>query len=782
MEMSAYNKMIDRSLAPYNSRAPLAKERYTAAPYSFNRREIEVNDGALWRQGFRILRKHWKVSLAFAVLIELALGLLVFSMANTYTARAVLDVEPPGGDTLTLNPAASTSAALNPGYLDTQTEILNSDGLVLSVIDQLHLDQNPTFMKQSLFEKAVVWVSGLLAPSGKTTGQRDTDKLLNIFHRGMTVGQVKGSQLVEIQYESNDPKLAADIVNTTVNQYLDKTYQSRYEATMRAAQSISPRLNELQNSVKQSTDALLEFQKKHEGAELGSVAPVANDGTSGPVSAASGNPIATRVSELNQQLTQAMGDRLQFESYMKQINSGNVDSLPQMRDNVLIQGLTSRLVDSRAQLAQALGVYGENNPQVKKLEAESEEINKQLNTERGRIASQIESAYASAQNREQLIRNTLNGMKGDLDRSNADVVQYDALKREADSTANLYTTLSSRTKEMALSGSLSSSNVRVLDEARAPVKPDGPHRFRILGVGAIFGIFGGVVLAFASEQMNDKISSAEDFRRWSGLPTLALVPQIAIPGPKAGLSARKPTRMIAAKSMASIRTNGLKFLTENPNSPEAEAIRNLETSIRIPSPDCKPVQTILITSALPGEGKTTVATNLALALSRHGTTCLIDGDFRHPSITSSFGLTLRLGLQDLLTNRAASLEDALKPLAEVPNLTVVGVGNRAPNSLEGLTSARMTDLISELRKKFDYIVLDSPPVIPFSEGRWLSTMADASILVARCDSTTRGAVMFSLEILEDLKATVLGVVLNGVDLKDEYYSYGVKDYGAYATK
>ena len=486
--MSAYNKMIDRSLAPYSSRDSLSRERFTATPYAFNRREIEVNDGALWRQGFRILRKHWKLSLAFAVLIELVLGLLVFSMANTYTARAVLDVEPPGGDTIALNPNASANPAVNPGYLDTQTEILNSDGLVLSVIDQLHLDQNPTFMKQGLFD-AVIWISGLLAPGGKTNGQRDTDKLLNIFHRNMTVGQVKGSQLVEIQYESNDPKLAAQIVNTTVNQYLDKTYQSRYEATMRAAQSISPRLNELQNSVKQSSDALLEFQKRHEGAELGSVAPVANDGTSGPVSAASGNPIATRVAELNQQLTQAMGDRLQFESYMKQIKSGSVDSLPQMRDNVLIQGLTSRLVDSRAQLAQALGVYGENNPQVKKLEAESEEINKQLNTERGRIASQIESAYASAQNREQLIRNTLNGMKGDLDRSNADVVQYDALKREADSTANLYTTLSSRTKELALSGSLSSSNVRVLDEARAPIKPDGPHRFRILGVGALFRDF-----------------------------------------------------------------------------------------------------------------------------------------------------------------------------------------------------------------------------------------------------------------------------------------------------
>jgi capsular exopolysaccharide synthesis family protein len=453
-----------------------------------------------------------------------------------------------------------------------------------------------------------------------------------------------------------------------------------------------------------------------------------------------------------------------------------------MKDNVLIQGLTSRLVDSRAQLAQSLAVYGSNNPAVRKQELEAEEINKQLDTERNRIASQIQSAYTSAQNREQLIRNTLGGMKGELDRSNADVVQYDSLKREVDANSNLYTTLSSRTKELALSGSLSASNIRILDEARAPIKPDGPHRFRILAVGALFGIFGGVILAFGAEQMNDKISSAEDFRRWSGLPTLALVPQISIPGTK-NLGSGKSVRMAESKSLATIRTTGMKFLTENPSSPEAEAIRNLETSIRMPpSPDCRAMQTILITSALPGEGKTTIATNLAMALARHGNTCLVDGDVRHPSITSSFGLTLKSGLQDVLTNQVVPLADALKPLSEVPNLTILGIGNRAPHSLECLTSPRMTDLLGELRKKFEYVVLDSPPVIPFAEGRWLAKMSDASILVARCDSTTRGAAMFSLEILEDLKATVLGVVLNGVDLKAEYYSYGMKDYGCYVDK
>ena len=150
---------------------------------------------------------------------------------------------------------------------------------------------------------------------------------------------------------------------------------------------------------------------------------------------------------------------------MKQIRQGNVDALPQMKDNVLIQGLTTRLVDSRAELAQALAVYGGNNPQVRKLEQQTDELTKQLDGERNRIASQIQSAYASAQNREQLIRNTLSGMKGELNQSNADVVQYDSLKREADSSANLYTTLSSRMKELAMSGSLSSSNIRVLDEA-----------------------------------------------------------------------------------------------------------------------------------------------------------------------------------------------------------------------------------------------------------------------------------------------------------------------------
>jgi capsular exopolysaccharide synthesis family protein len=778
--MSSYNKMIE-SVSPYDPRKSLSRETANQS-YSYARRELPSNDGAVWRQSARIFRKHWKVSVAFILLVELLLAILVITMDNTYEARSVIDVEPPGADSMGLNHDAAVSAANAPGYLDTQTEILNSDGLALTVIDKLHLDQNQAFLKPSIIQRAVASIESLVRSKNNSGLSRDTERLLTLFHKNVSVAEVKGSQLVEVRFVSTSPQLAAEVANTTVEQYIDLTYRSRYEATLRAAQSLSPRLADLQNSVKQSTDALLEFQRKHAGAELGSVSPSSPDGTAS-IAGTSGNPIATRVSELNQQLTAAMGERLQQESYMKQIKDGNVDSLPQMKDSPLIQGMTSRLVDSRAQLAQALGVYGTNNPQVRKLELESEELSKQLDSERARIASQIQAAYNSAQNREQLIQNTLHGMKNQLDQSNAEIMQYDALKREADANGNLYTTLSSRTKELALTGALNASNIRIVDQARTPLSPDGPHRLRILAFGALFGIFGGAILAFFAEQMNDTVSSVEDFRQWSGLPTLALVPQITVPITRASLGDGKPTRTTLSKSMAAIRTNGMKFLTENPNSPESEAIRNLETSIRIPySSISRAVQTILVTSSLPGEGKTTIATNLALALSRHGKTCLIDGDFRHPSITSSFGLTARPGLQDLLTSPTNSLEESLKPVPEVPNLTALGVGARIPNSLECLTSPRMTDLLSDLRTQFEYIVLDSPPIIPFSEGRWLATISDASILVVRCESTERTAVTFSLDILEDLKANVLGVVLNGVNLKEEYYSYGMKNYGSYAAK
>lgn len=746
---------------------------YQPSAHAYVRPELDGTGGSAWREIVRVLHKHRTVAIAFALVVELAVAGVVFLMPNTYEVSSTIDVEPPGQAAIGLQGDASVTTPSQQDYIDTQIEILQGDGLALNVISALHLDQNPAFLQRTLFQRFVSGVSGALPWNrNKTVNTKDTERLLDIYHGDVSVGQVKNSRLIDVRAETLSPQLSAQVVDSAVQQYLEQMHRSKYEATLRAADSLSPELNQLKTTADQSTQAVLDFQKTHEGAELGAQPTVAADGTASSASVSTANPIAGRVAELNQQLTQAIADRLQQESYMKLIQQGNNDALPQMKDNALLQQLGERLADSRADLAQALTVYGGNNPQVRKLQEQTLTLMNQLDGERNRVVNEIKAAYQSAVNREQLIQTALNRLKGSLDRSNADVLQYDALRREADVNSNQYVTLSSQITQMAIAGSLSSNNIRVVSTARIPDRPSGPHRFRMLGAGLALAVLGGMGLAFVAEGIDDRIFSTDDIRRWSDLPVLAMVPKVS------ALKAASQKQLRLPKSILALRSRGMKCLSEMPNSPEAEAIRNLETVIRLPTGEgTKPVQTILITSAFAGEGKTTVAANLAMALARHGKTCLIDADMRHPAITHSFGLSLKLGLSDLLTNPEASVrEEICKPSVEIPNLTVIGTGIKRPNASENLTSNLMRDLVDHLRSSFEYVIFDTPPIIPFSEARWLATMADGAVLVTRCSATTRRAVAWSLEILEDVHAPVLGLVLNGINLQFEYYSYGVKNY------
>ena len=717
---------------------------YVGSASVYSRPALAANDGIPWRRFLRILHKHWKASLVFALVLEIVIACLVFTLDSTYRSSAVIEVEPPASGPSTTD-GLLAAAPGEQNYLETQIEILQGDSPAIDVIEDLRLSENPAFLRQSWLAKLPVQVSGWIRPA-RGAGQPQMEDLLRTYHSGMSVAQVKTSRLVEIQYDSYDAQLSAQIVNEAVRKYMDLTHRSKYESTLRAAQSLAPELTDLKEAAERSRQELLAFQKTHEGVELGS--PILSaDGAPTTVN----SPVGVRVSQLNQQLTEAIGDRLQQESYLELLSQGKDDALPQAKDDPVIQGLTTRVADARAQLAEALSVYGDNNPQVRKLQLQTDELNTELDAARNRIARQLRASYDSALRREQLIRKQLDDLKGALDRSNANLVQYDALKRDTDATSALYTKLSSQIKEMAVSGSLNVNNIRVLDEARPAETPSGPHRARILIVGLFFGLFGGTVLALVTEGLDDTVSSLDDLRGWSTLPPLALVPRI--PGGNGNHKVR--------------------IFSESPNSPEKESIRNLETSIRLsPLSGCRRIKTVLITSAFPRAGKTTVAVNLAMALARHGRTCLVDADLRRPAITSSFGLADQPGLQDLLV----STQNLGAICAGSSDLVVLGGGTRQPGALEMLTSQRMRNLLDELQQQFEFIVLDSAPIIPFSDARWLATLADGSILVARSCATTRKAVMWSMELLEGSHAPVLGIVLNDVNLESEYYSYGANQY------
>ena len=730
------------------------------------------NNGVEWHRMYKVLRRHWRLTLAFAFGLELLLLLIVAMIHNSYEAHATLEITPTASEPVSLQQNTPAPSPVQQDYLDTQTEILRSDYLALKVINHLHLDQNKTFYEPNLLGRAVATMKSWWSPAPKErTRQEMIDHLLTAFRNGLSVNEVKNSLLVNVSFSTEDPQLSSAVVNDLVEQYLEDATKSKFEAAERAAKSMDPELKELKKSADQMNQEVANFQKTHEGTELATPLPMEDNGTADSLGGAlSSNPIAGRVAQLNQQLTQSIADRLQQESYIKLLSQGRNDDLPQMKDSPLIQQLTQRLVDSRAQLAQALAVYGGNNPQVRKLQQQTAELDKQLNLERQRIVDQIKSSYNSARLREDLIRKSMNGLKGQLDASNANAVQFDMLRREAQAQANLYVQTASRVRQLAVSGALSASNIRVLSAAVPPVRPSSPKRLEILSVGLLLGLVGGMAVAFVAEGMDDTISTLDDVHQLSGLPALGLLPRSAA-------RARRPAPRLAYSrpglSAPKYRVPVLHFLTERPDSPEAEAVRSLETAIRISAQTKEhPVKTILVTSAFPKEGKTTVASNLAAALSRNFKTCLIDADIRHPVITSAYGLSERRGLQDALIRPNIIDELPRDPMAP-PNLTVLGAGVSNPSAMDRLTSDAMVQLVEQLKGKFEYVVIDSPPVIPFAESKWLSAIADGIVVVARCSTTTRRALTWTMNILDDVQSKILGVVLNGVDPGSEEAYGGV---------
>ncbi len=728
------------------------------------------SQGVEWHHIQRIVRRHWKPSLAFLLGLEAIVLLVVLALHTTYQSTATLEISPAVSENVGLRDSSPITPT-QQDYLDTQSEILRSDYLAIKVIRDLNLDHNTTFYSPNLISRAISRVKVVWTGSRKEASEEERiDGLVKTFRTGLSVNQVKNSRLVEVSFESRDARLSTLIVNDLVRLYLDDAHRSKYDSTLKAAESLAPELTDLKNSVDKSNRALSDFQTTHEGAELAGSLPQTGDSTADSMGQAmSSNPVAVRVAQLNQQLTQSMGDRLQQESNVRQIEENHYDVLPQMKDSPLIQELTQKRVDSRAALAQALAVYGSNNPQVRKLQQQTEELNTQLNAERARIVEQIKSSYKSAKVREDLLRKSLHDLKTQLDSSNADAVRFDLLRREAQAQSNLYISTSARIKELAVSGSLAANNIRILGDARVPYRPSGPHRFQILGAGLLLGMIGGVVLAFVSEGMDDKISTLADVERFSGMSPLGLLPA-SERNWRGGIG--NGNRIFRKNQIGGFSVPVLQFLKEKPNSPEAEAIRSLETAVRV-SAQLKdlPVKTLLVTSGFPGEGKTTVATNLAAALSKHYKTCLIDADLRHPVITTTYGLKREIGLQDALM-KPELVDDLNNTPMEIPSLTVLGSGGAIPDAIDKMTSDSMTKLLDRLKNRFDYIVIDSPPVIPFAEARWLSAHADGIVVVARASTTTRRALGWTMNILGDVQPQILGVVLNGVDIAVDCEGYG----------
>jgi succinoglycan biosynthesis transport protein ExoP len=684
---------------------------------------------------FAILRRHWRTVAAFTLLLGGLSWLGTYLMNPLYEPEARLDVDPPGLEQFALEPQAASS---DTEYLQTQVQNLQSEALALAVIRNLKLAGDARDPKQS------------------NTGAQDDrqrlddaeDAALQEYKRRLKIDHDPGSRVITISVGAHDPVQAAIETNTLARLYVEQMSDARHDAITHSVDWLSQQLKDIRRRMDDSNRALVEFQKANNVADV-------NDGNS---------TFGEMLADLTKQKTQTATDRIQLEALLNRATDGNVDNLPQVHDSLMIQQLTQKLAEVRAELAQSRATYGPNHPNVKRLENQRDELQKELEQQKQGILQELKTSYAAAQAREQLVSRAVDATNHRMSL----VAEYSTLKREAQANTELYNSLYSKVEEAAISAASKSSNIRILDRARVLDRPTKPRRVLNLVLGLAGGFMLGIVGAFIREGLDHSVRTIADVQQFNSKLSVSIVPLIEANG------LRHFPRILGLTGGNSLEAYE-PLLLSRPQSPEAEAVRGLRTSL-ILSQLNGPPQVLLIVSSLPAEGKTTLAVNLAVALAQHSPTCVIDCDWRRSSLSSVFGRGLEQGLGEVLMG-SASLADAVVQ-THISGLHVLPTGHAKEAAYEFTSRSVMRDLLAKLRQRFKFIIVDAPPILPYSDGRVLSTMVDGIVFVGRSRITTRDAMRRALEVLAQVRsAPIVEVVLNGADKFDAdygYYQHGYK--------
>ncbi len=704
-----------------------------------------------WFQALEPLKKHWRSSLLFAVAVFALTVAATSIMRPVYEPAARAEIDPPGAEMFSLSGGGAPSGG-EPEFMETQSKNLESDQLAINVIHKLRLDQNRDFFRPGKNESD----SGVEAASDSATALTPAESsALRVFRENLTVKRDTGSRLVTVKYASHDPTVSANVVNTLLDEFVEMNYETRHKAIMQSSQWLAKQLDDIKARMEQANRALADFQKSSGIAAI-------SEGES---------TFGAEMLELNRQLTTAQADRIQLQALLEKVQGTPDTSAPQITSDPVLQELTKKLAETQADLSEALAIYGKNNPNAKKLENEVGELETQIVKQRQAIMSGLKTSYSAARARENLMESQLKGATKDMNQ----LAQYEALKKEAEANETLYNSLYAKIKEAGIAAESKSSNIRVIDRARVLSKPTRPDWILNLALGLFGGMIGGVLLAFVQERFDRNVYTADDMRKYTGISSVSILPLAG--GGGRGLMGRRNMALIGGKDRDPAQT----FLLNDPHSPESEALRGLYTSVRLSRPG-RPPQALLVASCLPGEGKTTVAVNLAIALAQHGATCIVDGDLRRPGVARAFGISAQIGLGDVLVGKV-KLEEVLAPVEGVPNLTILPSGPIAPaHPGELVSSESMADLMRLLRQRFEFVLVDSPPILPYADGRALSPQVDGVILVGRAGFTNRQSLTRSMELLTEVhSAPVLEVVLNGADfvsLDYRYYGYGYERRGS----
>jgi capsular exopolysaccharide synthesis family protein len=691
-----------------------------------------------------ILRKHQWLILSFLLAVVTIVSIATFRMKPIYSATAKLEIDRESTNILPFQGTDPYDYAMDlDNYIETQSRILTSETMALQTIRNMDLSSNPEF-------------SGGADSAAIATGTLKNQKLppeIGAFLGSLSVKRIPNTRLMEVTFESTSPQLAAQILNAHLENYIEQNYKSRYEATTDASKWLQSELDGLSIKVRRSEDARIEYERTNQIWTLDD----------------KNNVTTQRLGDLNKDLTEAQSESLKRQSLYEFAKSGDVEAVPQLRDNSVLQEMEKKRADLSVEYTDAVNQYGPNFPKVLRLQAQMKDLDQQMARERKGIVAQLESDYREAKQHEELLSRALDEQKAEVNVMSGKMIEYNVLKREAEANKALYDSLETKLKEAQISSGLKSSNIRIVDPAMVPSTPSRPAKTRNIALAFLVGLVGGIGLALLREYLDNTVKTPDDVETLARLPSLAVVPAFTD-----GVVSSKRSRMSKAATTDGHEKRIELVAQHLPKSQMSEAFRALRTALLLSRAD-HPPQVILVTSALPREGKTTAAANLAVTLAQLGDkTVLVDADLRKPGVGRllNLGTGKYAGLSSYLAG-VSSLDLVTVPHPEIPNLAAIPTGPLPPNPADLLSSHKLAEAIVELRRKYKFVVIDSPPVMAATDAVIISVQADGVLLVVRSGETPKEAFTRTRDLLVSVKAHLLGVVLNAVDSSapDYYYSY-----------
>lgn len=676
-------------------------------------------------------------------LVMLLVGLYTFLKTPIYRSTITVQIiqDNPGSVVAERDPlAAIASGETLSRFYETQYKLLGSFPLAQKIVGALNLGENPRFKK-------------LQEGEPKLSPQEIDAAIAQSLVANLEIVPIKNSYLVEISFNSPDKNLAMQVPNAAYREYLKFSMETRSHSYSLVKEWLQEELQKLAHKVETSEQNLYQHGKKEEFLSL--------EGED--------NVVVKKFVELNRVLTAAQSERAGKEAQYRQLVEKGVDA-PMVTNNHLILRLREEFIQQEAKLGSLRTVFAKNHPQYQAEEKKLKGLQSRLNGEVQRVLKSVKADYEVTKRAENLLQEEIGYQKNKVISLQDHLVRHHILKRDMQTNQQLFDALLVRMKEASVASTMVASNAALIQPADLPKYPFKPNKAKNLTLAMLIGLIGGIGLAFLVEHLDNSIKSTEEMERICQIPSLGVVPLF------------NPNRR-------QIETDGdgqVEMLTfEQPKSMLGESISHVRTSLML-STSGGPPRTLLVASPNPQEGKTTLSLNLAMAMAmdKSHKVLIIDCDLRKPRVHQVFHESHQPGLSNFLTG-SATLAEVIRP-APIPNLFFIPAGPTPPNPVQLLISQAFKDMVEELRRDFNHIVFDVPPIIGFADGRVISQIADGTVLVLRNHHTSRDAAKLAINLLNQAQANILGVVLNmahkgkiGYGGYYEYYKYYSRYYKGY---